>query len=69
VDALLKLVVAGKTFWGGLKLAEKTPFLLVALSTLAGHWVRDPRAAPALQRAARSKDSEISAAARTGVAS
>ena len=64
VDALLKLVVAGKTIWGTIRLAEKTPFLLVALSTLAEHWPRDPRAAPALERAAKSKDPEVSAAAR-----
>lgn len=65
VDALLKLVVAGKGLLGGIKLHEKTPFLLVALSMLARHWARDPRAAAALQRAAKSKDPEISAAART----
>jgi hypothetical protein len=65
VDALIKLVVAGKTFLGGIRFTDKTPFMLVALSTLAAHWHRDPRAQPVLERAAKSKDSEISAAART----
>ena len=64
VDALLKLVVAGKGLLGRIRLVEKTPFLLVALSTLHAHWARDPRAAAALQRAARSKDPEVSAAAQ-----
>lgn len=64
VDALLKLVVAGKTLLGGIKLADKTPFMLVALHTLAGHWSKDPRVARVLQRAGKSKDSEIRAATR-----
>ena len=65
VDALTRLVVAGKSFLGAIKLAEKSPYMLVALSTLAAHWHRDPRAQAVLERAAKSKDSEISAAART----
>ncbi|HEX6066428.1 MAG TPA: hypothetical protein VFZ04_19480, partial [Longimicrobiales bacterium] len=69
VDALLKLVVSGKTIWGTIRLAEKTPFLLVALATLAEHWPHDPRAAPALERAAKSKDPEVSAATRAEQAS
>lgn len=64
VDALLKLIVAGKTFFGKIKLAEKTPFLLVALATLATSWQRDARARVVLERAARSKDPEIRAAAQ-----
>ena len=65
VDALTRLVVAGKSFLGAIKLAEKSPYMLVALSTLAANWHRDPRAQVALERAAKSKDPEISAAART----
>ncbi len=65
VDALLRTVSAGKTLLGGVRLAEKSPFMLVALYTLAATWARDPRARPVLDRAARSKDPEISAAART----
>jgi hypothetical protein len=64
VDGLIKLIVAGKSFMGKPKLAEKTPFMLVALTTLAGHWQKDPRARAVLERAAKSKDPEISAAAR-----
>jgi hypothetical protein len=65
VDGLVKLVVAGKSFMGKMKFAEKTPFMLVALTTLANHWQKDPRARAVLERAAQSKDPEISAAART----
>lgn len=65
VDVLTRLVVSGKSFLGTLKLAEKTPFTLVALTTLATSWHRDPRAQAVLQRAAKSRDPEISSAART----
>lgn len=64
VDALLRLIVSGKTLLGKIKLAEKTPFMLVALTTLAAGWQRDARALAALQRAAESKDPEIRAAAQ-----
>jgi hypothetical protein len=43
--------------------------MLVALSMLAANWHRDPRAQAVLERARKSKDSEISAAARTEVRS
>jgi hypothetical protein len=65
VDALVRLTTAGKTLLGGIRLAEKTPFTLVGLYVLAGSWSRDPRARAVLDRAAKSKDPEISAAART----
>jgi hypothetical protein len=65
VDALTKLVVGGKSFLGGVKLAEKSPYMLVALATLVANWQRDPRAQAVIARAAKSKDPEISAAART----
>lgn len=65
VDALLRFVAAGKTFFGRIRLADKTPFMLVALSLLGANWGRDPRARAVLDRAAKSKDPEISAAART----
>jgi hypothetical protein len=64
VDALMKLTVSGKTFWGGIKIAEKTPYMLVALSSLAANWDRDPRARAVLDRAAKSRDPEIASAAR-----
>ena len=65
VDALLRVVTAGKTLLGGIRLAEKTPFMLVALYMLAGSWGRDPRARAVLDRAAKSRDPEVSAAARS----
>jgi hypothetical protein len=69
VDALIKLIVSGKSFLGGIRFTEKSPFMLVALSMLAANWHRDPRAQAVLERARKSKDSEISAAARTEVRS
>jgi hypothetical protein len=64
VDALLKLIVGGRGLFGKIKLAEKTPFMLVALTTLAASWQRDARARVVLERAQRSKDPEIRAAAQ-----
>ncbi len=66
VDALGKLIIGGRSFFGlgGIKLAEKTPFMLVALTTLANGWQRDARARAMLERAQRSKDPEIRAAAQ-----
>ncbi len=64
VDGLSRLIIGGKTLLGKPKLAEKTPFMLVALNTLATHWQHDARARAVLERAARSKDPEISAAAQ-----
>ncbi len=69
VDALIKVVATGRNFFGSIKLAEKTPFMLVALAMLASTWARDPRASRVLDRAAKSKDPEIKAAARREVAS
>ena len=65
VDALLRITTSGKTLLGAIRLAEKTPFMLVGLYVLAGSWSRDPRARAVLDRAVKSKDPEISAAART----
>jgi hypothetical protein len=65
VDALVRITTAGKTLLGGIRLAEKTPFMLVGLDVLAGSWSRDPRARAVLDRAGKSKDPEISEAART----
>jgi hypothetical protein len=65
VDVLLRMTTAGKTFLGGIRLAEKTPFMLVALYIMAGHWSKDPRVRAVLDRAAKSRDPEVSVAARS----
>ena len=65
IDSLLRLTTAGKTFLGSIRIADKTPFVLVGLYVLAAHWSRDPRVRAVLDRAAKSRDPEISAAART----
>ncbi len=65
IEPLIRLTTAGKTFLGGIRIAEKTPFMLVGLYVLASHWSRDSRVRAVLDRAAKSKDPEISAAART----
>lgn len=59
VDALLKVAVAGKSLFGAPRLAETTPTLLVALTTLAEKWPNDPRVKPVLDRARAAKDSDV----------
>jgi hypothetical protein len=58
-DALLDVVVAGKTFFGRPKLAEKSREVVVALSVLRSRWFRDSLVLPVLKVARRSKDPEI----------
>lgn len=65
VDVLLKFVVAGRALLGGVKLADKSPLMLTALTTLASNWANDARVRPALDRAARSKDPDVIRALRT----
>jgi hypothetical protein len=65
VDALLRTAAPGKTLLGRVRLAEKSPFMLIALYMLAANWERDPRVVAVLKRARKSRDPEISAAART----
>lgn len=64
VDWVLRFVMVGrKRFFGGERLAPKSPELLAALTALGSYWPRDPRVVATLARAARSSDAEIRHAA------
>lgn len=66
LSVLLEIAVPGKNIFGKAKLAPSSPLLLAALATLAHAWSDDPRVAPVLEVAARSKDPSIRWAALTG---
>ena len=64
VDWVLRFVMVGrKRFFGGERLAPKSPELLAALTALGSYWQRDPRVVATLARAAKSSDAEIRHAA------
>jgi hypothetical protein len=64
LDALLAFAQAGKSFLGRPKLANKSPEMLAALGGLARTWSRDRRAKALLDVAVRSRDPQITSAAR-----
>jgi hypothetical protein len=65
VDWVLRFVMVGrKRFFGGERLAPKSPELLAALIALGSYWPRDARVAATLARAAKSSDAEIRSAAK-----
>jgi hypothetical protein len=66
LDVLLAMATEGKTLFGKSKLADKSPEVVAAVQTLARVWAADPRAQEVLGQAARSKDSELRAAAEVG---
>jgi len=66
IEVLLGLSTGGKTLFGKVKLADKSPEVLAAVQTLARSWAADPRAQDVLAQAARSKDPELKAAAEAG---
>jgi hypothetical protein len=64
MDWVLRFVMVGrKRFFGGERLAPKSPELLAALTALGSYWAKDPRVAATLARAAKSPDPEIRNAA------
>jgi len=64
IDWVLRFVMVGrKRFFGGERLAPKSPELLAALTALGTFWPRDARVAATLARAAKSPDAEIRNAA------
>jgi hypothetical protein len=64
VDWVLRFVMVGrKSFFGGDRLAPKSPELLAALSALGSYWPHDPRVIATLARAAKSSDAEVRGAA------
>lgn len=68
LEALLRFALGGTTLLGKLKLAPKSPEMLIALSGLARSWATERRAAPLLALARESRDAEIAAAAATRTA-
>jgi hypothetical protein len=66
IDWVLRFVMVGrKRFFGGERLAPKSPELLAALVALGSYWPRDARVIETLARAAKSPDAEIRSAAGT----
>jgi hypothetical protein len=64
VDWVLRFVMIGrKRFFGGERLAPKTPELLAALIALGSYWPSDARVRATLARASKSPDAEIRSAA------
>ncbi len=64
VDWVLRFVMVGrKRFFGGERLAPKSPELLAAISALGSYWSDDARVITTLARASKSADSEIRNAA------
>ena len=64
VDWVLRFVMVGrKSFFGGDRLAPKSPELLAALAALGSYWPHDSRVITTLARASTSSDAEIRGAA------
>jgi hypothetical protein len=63
LQLLLRVVDGGKTWFGRRRLVPKTRDMLGALTALAAGWDRHPQARAMLQRAQRSSDPEVRAAA------
>jgi hypothetical protein len=63
LEAFLKILDGGRTFFRRPKLAPKSPVVLAALRAVAHSWSRDPRGADLLKRAQRSRDDDMRQAA------
>jgi hypothetical protein len=59
LDALLQLSIAGRSFFGRIRLGPKTPVLVAVIRALAATFSDDARAAGVLVAAARSADPEL----------
>jgi hypothetical protein len=59
LEALLQLSVAGRSWFGRIRLHPKAPVLLAVIRALAVTWPDDSRAAGVLAAAARSSDPEL----------
>lgn len=59
LDCLLSCVTTGRGWFGGRRLAPRSPRLLAALSALAARWSADPRAVSVLARASRHPDPAV----------
>jgi hypothetical protein len=61
LERLLSLVRRSRRWWGGSRLAPKSPVLLAALKALAEGWASHPEVVPVLTEAAGHRDPEIRA--------
>jgi hypothetical protein len=59
MERLLSIAVSGKTMLGKIKLANKSPEVLSALTGLARNWSHNSRVIPVLERAKDSGDADI----------
>ena len=59
LDCLLSCVTTGRGWFGGRRLAPRSPRLLAALAALVARWPADPRAVPVLTRASRHADPAV----------
>lgn len=59
LECLLSCVTTGRGWFGGRRLAPRSPRLLAALTALAARWPSDPRAVPVLTRARRHPDPAV----------
>ena len=59
LDCLLSCVTTGRGWFGGRRLAPRSPRLLAALAALVVHWPADPRAVSVLARASRHPDPAV----------
>jgi len=62
LDTLFKTVVIGKTLFGAPKLAEPSPVVIAALTTLAERWPEHPRIKPVIKKALKSRYPNVRAA-------
>lgn len=70
VEWVLRFVMVGRKRWfGGERLAPKSPELIAALTALGAHWRDDPRAADTLSRALKHTDPDVRNAAQTAARS
>ena len=59
LECLLSCVTTGRGWFGGRRLAPRSPRLLAALAGLVGRWSTDPRAASVIARASRHPDPAV----------
>jgi hypothetical protein len=65
LDALLRSATSGKALFGGVKIASGSPETIAAIRILAADWGGHPRATDVLNRARKSRDPQLKAAAET----
>lgn len=66
LDALLRIVMGGKTLFGGVKLATPSPETIAAVRILARDWPGHPRVAGILAAARKSRSEQLRSASDAG---